>query len=241
MKYFFICILLFVILYVLYVASKIFWSGTGELIRLAHPFERKVEHGSPRILVIGDSTGVGVGSDVPEHSIAGRLGVDFPDAYIENHAVSGAVVHDALRQFDGVSENSFDIVLLQIGANDVTHFTNIDRLRFELKELYVQAKKSGKAVFHMSSGSVGFAPAFPHPFGAIFTNRTLLVREMFLDESLKDGIHYIDLYRPRETDIFLTDPKRYFATDSFHPSADGYAVWYVEVRKALLAEGLLSK
>lgn len=228
-------------MYVLYVASKLFWGGTAELIRAARPFERRIENGSPRILIIGDSTGVGVGSDTPEHSIAGRIGSDFQNAYIENRAVSGARVQDAVLQFDGVGDNSFDIVFLQVGANDVTHFTDLDTLESELDTLYGMAKKAGKKVFHMSSGSVGFAPAFVWPFGDIYTARTLKVRDVLMRESAKAGVHYIDLYQPRETDIFLTDPKKYFASDSFHPSADGYAVWYVEVRKAFLAEGLLSK
>ena len=49
-----------------------------------------------RVLVLGDSTGVGIGANRPEESIAGLLAQDFPAADIVNVSRSGARVADAL-------------------------------------------------------------------------------------------------------------------------------------------------
>ncbi len=44
---------------------------------------------------------------------------------------------------------------------------------------------------------------------------------------------YVDLFRERKDEIFNTDIPRYYAPDLFHPSGDGYGVWYSSL-KALL-------
>lgn len=218
---------------------RLFIREPAELIRTTTAFERKTEGGTPRILIVGDSTGVGVGSSAPILSIAGRLGTTYLRAYIENRAVSGARTAEVAEQFKDTPVHSFDIVLIQVGANDVTHFTKPDELRGSVAALLSRGHEVGAHVFLMTSGSVGHAPLFIYPFSRIFTNRSLLVRDIFNEEADKAQAHYIDLYEPREDDIFLTDPKKYFAADSFHPSEEGYGVWYEQVKQALIAEKLL--
>ncbi len=218
---------------------RLFIREPAGLIAATTKFERKTEGGTPRILVIGDSTGVGVGSSAPILSIAGRLGTTYLRAYIENHSVSGARTAEVAAQIADTPLHSFDIVLIQVGANDVTHFTNAEELRASVADLLKRSHDVGAHVFLMTSGSVGHAPLFIYPFSKIFTDRTLAVRAIFSDEARKAEAQYIDLYHAREDDIFLTDPKKYFASDSFHPSEEGYGVWYEELKKALVAEKLL--
>ena len=53
-------------------------------------FERDGNAHAPRVLVVGDSTGVGTGAARPEDSIAGRLADAYPDVTIVNRARNGA-------------------------------------------------------------------------------------------------------------------------------------------------------
>jgi hypothetical protein len=68
------------------------------LVESAVPYEQKPSRPSRRILVVGDSTGVGVGAGEPRHSLAGMLGASYPDADITNSAVSGSKVRDVPGQ-----------------------------------------------------------------------------------------------------------------------------------------------
>ena len=47
-----------------------------------------------RVLVLGDSTGVGLGASMPDESIPGMLSADHPLVEITNLAVSGARLED---------------------------------------------------------------------------------------------------------------------------------------------------
>jgi len=54
-------------------------------------FERPLLSASRRMLIVGDSTAVGLGSDCLDHTIAGRVASDFPDASIEKRGNSERV------------------------------------------------------------------------------------------------------------------------------------------------------
>ena len=78
-----------------------FWRGIGRARSFAgagRRFERRLSARRAAMLILGDSTGVGVGATLPEESIAGLLAADYPDADIVNVAVSGTRVADAIAQ-----------------------------------------------------------------------------------------------------------------------------------------------
>ncbi len=56
----------------------------ADLVKSALAYEQHPDKPSMRILIAGDSTGVGIGAKVPRNTIAGRLGRDFPHADITN-------------------------------------------------------------------------------------------------------------------------------------------------------------
>ncbi len=59
------------------------------LIERAMPYEQRGNPAAPKVLFVGDSTGVGVGTDDAALSVAGRYGTEFPDWTVDNIAVSG--------------------------------------------------------------------------------------------------------------------------------------------------------
>lgn len=181
------------------------------------------------IVVVGDSTAVGVGASDPKHSISGLIGKEYPNIQITNLGVSGAKVQDVFAQLDTLKPGSVDCILIQIGGNDIVRFTDLQQLEHDLELLISTAQTHSKHVVVMTSGNVGTATIFPAGTRWIFGIRTRQVREVFLKATEKMHVQYVDLYKEKNQDPFAQDPVRYYAKDSFHPSSDGYAVWYTSL------------
>ena len=230
-----------VLLAVLYFAYE--WHRISASIRISRvliakaiPYEQHPQNSQMRILVAGDSTAVGIGAATSEQSIAGKLGARYPSADIENVSKSG-------RTLEGLQEalsthlsatSSYNIILLQIGANDVTGLTSKGHIRFRLDGVLSLATSHTKQLFVMTAGNVGLSPVFGFPLRLLFTQRSLMVRSVFMTEVAKyTNATYLDLYKSKENDPFTQDIPRYYAADLFHPSGEGYGLWYEELQKVI--------
>ena len=91
------------------------------LIDSAHSFEAR--EGALSILVLGDSTAVGIGA-LSEENVAGRLAHAL-NASVENHAESGALSGDISAQLSSAARKRYDVVLIQVGANDVIRMRSL--------------------------------------------------------------------------------------------------------------------
>lgn len=208
------------------------------LVKNARPYSVERGPGASRILILGDSLGVGVGATEQRYSIAGRLAAEYPDVSIINRSVSGAKLEDIAEHLLMMDEK-YDVIYLHAGANDVIRYTGLAELQATLKVLFAEATKKSTAVVMMQSGSVGFAPLFPAPLDLLYTWRTARAYIIAKDEAQKAGVLYVDLYRERAADPFLEEPERFFADDGLHPSDEGYRVWFELLAKALEENRLL--
>ena len=209
-------------------------NASKPLIASAAAYEQHPLSPSLRILIAGDSTGVGVGAKDNRESIAGRIGAAYPSADIANIAHSGDTLADLEKVLRAKASGKYDIVLLQIGANDITGRTTYADIRAALTRVLSRAHQLGNKVVVMTSGDVGLSPAFMWPLSAYFDHRTRETRKIFIEETgAVPGTVYIDLFREPLDEIFITDVPRYYASDRFHPSGDGYAVWYRALKPAL--------
>jgi len=202
-----------------------------EIAQASRPFELRNPAATHRILVVGDSTGVGTGAARPEESVAGRIAAEFPGVEIVNLSRNGAKLRDTLGQLESVAGPRFDIVLVQAGGNDILGFTDLGELRNLTRQVLLSAREKGNAVFFISTGNVGLAPAFFPPVSWILTQRTREARTIFLEASRELGVQYVDLFREKGNELFLGDPDRYYTPDYLHPSSEGYRVWYEELKR----------
>ena len=208
------------------------------LVIEAQPYERHIE-GAPTILVVGDSTAYGTGASDQEESIAGRIGSDFKDYTILNRGKNGQKIQGLLDSVtkEGIPEDT-KLMVIQIGANDILQFTDLDLVRTDLDTLLALAKERVPHVIVMTSGNVGGASAFA-PYGSErslrYHDQTLKIREIFMSLSAQHGVVYIDLYQEPEEDVFIQEPQVYMADDGLHPSGEGYGVWYKTLYPALQA------
>jgi lysophospholipase L1-like esterase len=195
-----------------------------------------------KILIVGDSTGVGTGAEAPEDSVAGLILRDYPETTIENRAENGAKFADVIAQLDDGTTEQYDLILIQAGGNDILRFTALDTLGGNVETLLRMAKERARHVVFMSTGNVGNAPAFMPPLSWVYTSRTRKVRKLLMEIADVEGVYYVDLFMERSDDPFVAEPERYNAPDFLHPGSEGYRLWYKALKKqAGLDELLIEK
>ncbi len=195
------------------------------LIEKASAFTRG--EGARSMLVLGDSTAVGVGA-TPETSVPGRLSL-YLDASVENYSVSGARVADVVAQIEDGKKEKYDVVLIQIGANDITHGTPPEDVRRDFGSILSKASSLSERVVVLTAGKVGDAPLIPWFARGHLNARTAKVRDVFMETTSRYQAVYVDIYS-RELN-FEDDVPRFYASDQFHLSGDGYGEWFSIVRE----------
>ena len=216
-----------------------FWRGIGfsrALAAAGQRYERRQEASAHAILVLGDSTGVGVGAQRPEDSIAGRLAIDFPDSDIANISRSGARVADALAQArQCVAEGRrFDVAVLHLGSNDVVRGTDVAELAAACDALMVELKTVALHVVWLGPPNLGLAPLFPLPYAWLMSSRSRAATSIFAASAAKHGVSYVDFSAPEHGERLRRGKKLHFAEDGFHPSSSSYGYGYATARAAML-------
>ena len=189
------------------------------------------EAGAPVLtyLALGDSTGAGWGAASLEstypHLVAQSLARRGFRVRLVNVAVGGATVGDVrAHQLAAIEKFAPDIVTLSVGANDATHFTNLVDYRRDLRAILVALEKSSaRQILVADTPDMYLAPALPLPLSWA-TARRARAQNALLDELARGSrVRIVPLYARGKLDA-RADPQLY-ASDWFHPSAQGYAIW----------------
>lgn len=194
------------------------------------------------VVVLGDSTGAGVGADGPDSAypavLARRLAEDLGlRIELVDLAESGARVHDVLaEQVPAALGHEADLYLVAIGANNVTHLTGLGSIRSEV-QLIVDRLSSGGVGVVVAGAPDMRAPAFAEPLRSIVGWRGRAVTDEIERAARREGAVVVPL-ADRTRAFFRSDPETHYSADLFHPSSAGYARWadafYPEVRAVLL-------
>lgn len=200
-------------------------------------FACRPEGARRRVLVLGDSTAVGVGAETADSSLAGRLSQAYPEVELVNAAVSGARVADALDQARArvAAGESFDLVLLCVGGNDVFRMTPRRQLKAHTRELLQRMQTLAPQRVWLGSADIGSAPVFVGPFAWWLGQRTQATAALFAREARRHGVLFLD-FADAELAPALDDATgAWFAADGVHPSARSYAHCFevLECRAAL--------
>ena len=219
------CLLVYV-LYVAYdVQRKISIGRTA--VQQSQPFTISSDDTSRSLLVVGDSTGVGVGADTNEGSVASLFAEHIGATYVENYSVSGATTSDLADQIQKAALSNYDYVLVQIGANDIIDLKYKERdTAASIRDALLTLSKMSDSVIHLSAGNVGAATIFPSFIRPIYHQRTLRYHKMFETIASDVGTTYVNLYTPPADDPFVKNPEVYLSKDELHPTSKGYALWF---------------
>jgi lysophospholipase L1-like esterase len=208
-------------------ASRI--GTAAQLARESEPFQHNPPNASLRLLIVGDSTGVGTGASNPTNSVAGLLVQSFPRLAIENRARDGATFEGVVQQLE--QGGRFDLVLLMAGGNDVIRFRSEDAIRADVQRSLTLASGMSPRVAIMPAGNVGNAPFFFAPLSGVMSSRARTLHAVVSQAAAASGAQYVSLYHEADADPFVRD-KGLNARDGLHPSDSGYRVW----RDALMAQ-----
>jgi lysophospholipase L1-like esterase len=188
-----------------------------------------------RLLLLGESTVVGVGVALLENALAGQLAQTLA-ARLERPVTwricgeNGMGVHQAAQRLlpQALCEPA-DWVLLVFGVNDTTGLSSRRRWSAGLERMIVVLQDSGARV------ALGAVPALQHFHGLPRLLRTVLGwRGALLDDWARrlaarlGASHY---------PMGLSVSEDYLAEDGYHPSAMGYRVWAEALADQLIAEG----
>jgi lysophospholipase L1-like esterase len=216
-------------------ASRI--SQAAQLARESEPLQHRPANASMRLLIVGDSTGVGTGATSPQTSLAGLLAQAFPRLRIDNRARDGATFEGVVQQLQADSAR-YDVVLIQAGGNDVIRLRSDDAVRADIDRATALAAARSDRVLLMPAGNVGNAPFFFPPLSSLMTTRAERLHGFIQAAAQRHGAVYINLFQAPEDDPFVQDPNLH-ARDGLHPSDAGYRLWFDELlRQADLAEVL---
>ncbi len=197
------------------------------------PYTQNPAQPTMKILVAGDSTGFGTGASRPEDSTAGLLGQKYPNASIENISENGLKLEGLESKLQSIN-SEYDLILIQIGANDIVKQTDNKKIEEVLNSVLQLTTSKSKKVIVITAGNVGLSPVFKWPLSNMITHKTKEVREIFMNTIAKyPSVKYVDLFKKKSEDIFITDIPKYYASDRFHPSSGGYKVWFTEIEKSL--------
>ena len=189
-----------------------------------------------RYLVLGDSTAVGVGANYEQGIVleTARHLARSRRVELVNLAVSGARFRDVLRdQLPRARDFKPDLVLLDVGANDVTHLTSSRSVRRDLEEIIrlILAANCEARIVVTGSPDMGSPPRIP-----FFLRGIAAIRARRINRIAKRAVSVHDLtFAPiaeRTGPAFRRD-RTLFAPDRFHPNARGYALWVPVLDEAL--------
>ncbi|HKO69173.1 MAG TPA: GDSL-type esterase/lipase family protein [Burkholderiaceae bacterium] len=184
-----------------------------------------------RILVVGDSTGVGIGSFDSRSTVAGRLAAAFPGTVIVNRARDRARSLDIPEQIEA-SSGHFDLTLIFAGSSDVVRLSSYQAVVLAAEHTLDVASARSDHIAVVAPADVGTAPAWVWPLDIVLSRRAETVRRAW-QYAMRErtNVHLVDLRMPRDRDPFRIAPRRYYSPDGIHPSADGYALWFAQITR----------
>lgn len=207
------------------------------LARASEPFQQRPPAPALKLLVVGDSTGVGTGASAPAFSVAGLLGAAYPRLAIHNLARDGARFEEVPQQLaasGAQAPEGWDLILISAGGNDVIRGTDSAALAQVLDRSFAAAQARlarGGRVLVQPPGNVGHAPFFLPPLSSLMNSRAAEMHAEVRAAATRHGVAVVDMARPRDADPFVQRPELN-ASDGLHPSDAGYRVW----RDELLAQ-----
>jgi lysophospholipase L1-like esterase len=186
-----------------------------------------------RVVWLGDSTAAGVGAADADgalpRQVAARLERPVDLAVL---AVSGARIDDVVdRQVADVRDLRPDLVVISIGANDVTHLTTSDHF-FNAYAQVLDAIPDGVDVVLLGVPDMGAPPRLAQPLRHLAGVRggTLDARVQELARGRDLG--YVDI--AGGTGPEMRRHPDLFSADRYHPDSQGYEVWADEVVPVVL-------
>lgn len=180
-----------------------------------------------RLVLLGDSTGAGVGVQAVGETVGGQLAQRLARrgwrVHLAGVAVSGSRCRDLGPQVSRALLGRPDIAIICIGSNDALRGARLPAIRRSLGTAVERLTAAGVHTIVATCPDLGAARSFAQPLRAIASRRGRRVAAAEAAATTAAGGESIDLGRLTGP-IFRADPGT-LSPDEFHPSADGYRLW----------------
>ncbi len=181
---------------------------------------------SIRLAVLGDSIGYGQGAARTADTLGPRLAAALAAAGIDvEHrvfAVPGAVSADLARQVERARAWRPQLVVVVIGANDLTRFVPAGQAAGALAAAVRSLRGIGAQVVLAPAPDLSIVPYVPPSLREIVRAASGVLRSAQVEAVRAEGGLVADADGATSA-AFVRDP-RLFSVDRFHPSSAGYAV-----------------
>jgi lysophospholipase L1-like esterase len=193
----------------------------------AKPWDGSITGPNPvSILVLGDSTAAGVGTDRQEDALPGNLARRLSTEWERGatwRAVgeNGATSEDIVRRYlADASSQSYDLVFVSIGANDALKLRSRAAFRRNFRTIIRRLRSVSPHAFILVSSLPGFSQfvALPNPLRWALQLHSRSLEDVARRFAAAEPGVVMSPPAPRYTPGF-------FASDRFHPSAQGYREW----------------
>jgi lysophospholipase L1-like esterase len=186
---------------------------------------------SLRLLIVGDSAAAGVGVKSQGSALSGRLASMLAPRFHLSWrliAKTGHKVHDVLNHIESVPQETFDVAVVSVGVNDVTHGTSLRKWRVLLSQLCerLHSRFGIQYVFLTSVPPMHEFPALPLPLRWYLGKRAASFNEAM--RHLTDKSEKWDYVQP---EFPLTG--EFMAADGFHPGSAAYSIWAEQMAAAI--------
>ncbi|WP_375737539.1 SGNH/GDSL hydrolase family protein [Pseudomonas boanensis] len=186
-----------------------------------------------RLLLIGESTVVGVGASCLDHALIGRLASALAKrlarqvawrACGENGITAAGAVERLLPDVQG---EAVDLLILVFGVNDTTHFSSARTWGESLLALARPFSERGSRVALAGVPPLQYFSALPWLLRLLLGWRARLLDRRLRELAAREGLGYCA--------TTLEMRAEYLALDGYHPSQRGYEVWAEAMADWLIA------
>jgi lysophospholipase L1-like esterase len=185
-----------------------------------------------RLVVLGDSTGAGVGVTRTEDTVGGvlarRLAGPRRRVRLAGAAIAGSGTGDLGPQVSRALLGRPDVAVVLVGMTDATSGAPLSAVRQNLTDAVQRLRAGGAAVVVGTCPDLGASHVFARPLRSVVAWRGRRVAAISAAATRAAGGQAVDIGEAVGP-VFRADPAAY-CEDGFHPSADGYR---------LIAEALL--
>lgn len=184
--------------------------------------------GTPlKYVIMGDSRVVGQGGDY-EAGIAVQSAKHLAKDHrvsLYNLGVSGARTHDVLStQVPQLKAIQPDLVVIIIGANDVTHLTKHAAVRADMRRILDQIHTDAPSakIVMTDAGAMWSVPRIPHPLRYVAGLSSKALNNDFAQIAAERNVSFAPI--GAQTGYAFVHDRSNFAPDKFHPNNKGYGL-----------------
>ncbi|WP_083095817.1 SGNH/GDSL hydrolase family protein [Pseudophaeobacter leonis] len=185
-----------------------------------------------RVLIAGDSSAAGVGVSAQSQGLSGQLAAQL-SAQFEVHwrleATTGHQTRDTITRLQALPKQQFDVIILALGVNDVTHGTT--RTRFyrqqsQLMQLLLD-RFEPRLILACGVPQMQHFPALPQPLAWVLGRQSARLDNVLAAlASEHPAVAHMPFQLPQDPALA--------AADGYHPSAQAYRLWALGLGEKIL-------